>query len=555
MHAPAEASGSLIKLLQSLEGADYFLSAPPRLTIELPPSIDPPTEAFLDAFRWPPATRDVRHSGDQLTLRHRIPFHALDEEEAAVRVLESFYPRNTAGSHLLVLSPQTELSPLYFHYLKYALLEYKYSAYASGAAQNMFGLSLGTPTAYLNDSIGFEPPVIRYTVTGDYDSEEKTQKTPFLWQAPDSNAALFFGDRWVEFHHFLGARLEARRTKKVKEREKLVSRQRPSWTEYLLELLRARGYYMLYPNFEGRGGVAAVHNELVRQPEEFSRKTPVASDEDTPAFVADPGSYLSSADKPEAALDTAKALVYMLPFDGDLPEVNTLPVLTHDGEETQLVGLERHAQAFANAFKEEIGGCAPGRKPKRRRGGEATDLFCLGDDAAEQEEEAEADAEDARAATAAAAARAEAEAEAAAEAKAEARAKAKEKSKAKTAARSSSSKQGAAAAATTAAGEDGKEDDVLSPTAQLMGLSASSGSSSSLPLSSAPSMATARPAAPSSSAAAPLSSAAKAPSAEAAPASAGTESSSSTTSSASAASESAAAAEAAAEAVRTEKGL
>src|SRR3954453_322797 len=69
VHAPAESSGSLIRLLKSLENADYFGFPHPRLTIELPPRIDIFTVNFLSSFRWPP---DSNGRESKLTLRRRV---------------------------------------------------------------------------------------------------------------------------------------------------------------------------------------------------------------------------------------------------------------------------------------------------------------------------------------------------------------------------------------------------------------------------------------------------------------------------------------------------
>jgi hypothetical protein len=50
-----------------------------------------------------------------LSLRHRIPRQKLTEEESSVRFLESFWPQKPEFSHVLVLSPNTEVSREFFH--------------------------------------------------------------------------------------------------------------------------------------------------------------------------------------------------------------------------------------------------------------------------------------------------------------------------------------------------------------------------------------------------------------------------------------------------------
>lgn len=115
IQAPPGGSGSLIRLLRSLSGADFTSLAIPHLTIELPHKIDPATSKFLETFQWPPAHVNNPSHSRQLSLRRRIPRQSLSEEESSIRFLEAFWPTNPRDSHVLVLSPQAELSPQFFH--------------------------------------------------------------------------------------------------------------------------------------------------------------------------------------------------------------------------------------------------------------------------------------------------------------------------------------------------------------------------------------------------------------------------------------------------------
>lgn len=108
-------SGTLARLLKSLASADFSAFAVPHLTIELPPKVDDATSAFLKTFQWPPARIYNPTQAKQLTLRHRIPRSSVTEEESSTRFLESFWPANPRFSHVLVLSPQAELSSQFFH--------------------------------------------------------------------------------------------------------------------------------------------------------------------------------------------------------------------------------------------------------------------------------------------------------------------------------------------------------------------------------------------------------------------------------------------------------
>jgi hypothetical protein len=97
-----------------LAAADLAGHNVPQVTVELPPTIDPPLEQFLAGYHWPPSWS----AGSQqklLSLRHRIPSAKLREEEAASRFMESFWPSNPAKSHVLILSPHAEITPQFFH--------------------------------------------------------------------------------------------------------------------------------------------------------------------------------------------------------------------------------------------------------------------------------------------------------------------------------------------------------------------------------------------------------------------------------------------------------
>lgn len=115
IQATPGSSGGLIRLLRSLSKADYISSSIPHLTIELPPTIDPPTKNFLESFKWPPAHIFNPTNARYLSLRHRIPHQRLNEAQSSTRFLESFWPPNPQKHHVLVLSPQVEVSPQFFH--------------------------------------------------------------------------------------------------------------------------------------------------------------------------------------------------------------------------------------------------------------------------------------------------------------------------------------------------------------------------------------------------------------------------------------------------------
>lgn len=369
VHAQSSSSGSLMRLLDSLKRADFFSSAPPRLTIELPHNIDEPSHRYLSRFKWPPTKEPA---ASLLTLHHRIPQHGLSAEENSIRMLESFWPSDPMTSHVLVLSPQIELSPLFFHYLKYTLLEYKYSFSRADTQQNLMALSLDIPSTYLNDSTLFIPPLGNVTKGSNLVAKAVT---PFLWQAPNSNAALYFGEKWVELHDFVAKLLSSERlvpspaTLNTKE----VSKTYPSWLEHVLKLARARGYWTIYPNFENMDSLATLHNDLYQPPEEY--KEEIEAEASDGELTADPAKHLSLM-RDETPLIT-KSLLSMLPFKGELPKIADMPLLSWDGNRINAGHLEQHAIDYSTMFRREIGRCDENAPDKVRSNFGAEDLFCL----------------------------------------------------------------------------------------------------------------------------------------------------------------------------------
>ncbi|KAL8665948.1 MAG: hypothetical protein Q9202_001884 [Teloschistes flavicans] len=381
----ASLAGSLVRLLKSIEAADYFNHRRPHLTIELPTAIDPPTADYLDELVWPPIDWSGAPHTSQVTLRHRIPRRTFTADEASIRLVESFYPARPADSHVLVLSPQVELSPLYFHFLMYNLLEFKYSRSNrhSEEAKTLVGLSLELPQTYLNESNLFTPPTVS---GGSKDTEEPPDEpTPFLWQAPSSNAALYFGDKWVEFHSFLTSRLSLDPAK-APSQPKLISEAYPSWLEHLLELMRARGYALLYPNFSaGRESIANVHYELFQPPEEYS-KSKATSAADSPVPTIDPQKETFTTElsshhpkNPESSPLTSN-LISLLPKSGSVPGLFEIPLLSHDGHKLDFSAFETTARAFTANFRRQIGQCPATKKQPDVNFMKADDLFCDHDD-------------------------------------------------------------------------------------------------------------------------------------------------------------------------------
>jgi hypothetical protein len=384
IQVPPESS-SVLRLLKSIKDADYSGLKPPRLILELPAKLDESVKRHVDNFKWPPHnTHPLAGSG--LVIRRRITNHRATQEDAAIRFLELFYPHSTVNSHVMLLSPQAQLSPLYYHYVQYTLLEYKFSYFGVEDSTKMMGVSLELPSVLLDGKTKLTPPTLGDMNTNRYEKLfPKTLSAPFLWQAPNSHATLFFGDKWAELHSFLSNRVVKHQdSPKTTSRAKLVSETLPAWTEYMLEFMRARSYALLYPA-KTSDAFVTVHNELYQSPEEYAVKedgkdTETVPDMNEPFLRGDtPARPPKNTEAP--VIPGAKPLHLALPFEGDLPEIPHLPQLLFDGSKIDAANASQIALDFANRFREEVGGCKiPKGKRRKIVPGEARDLFCFGDE-------------------------------------------------------------------------------------------------------------------------------------------------------------------------------
>ncbi|CAO2654601.1 Nn.00g113340.m01.CDS01 [Neocucurbitaria sp. VM-36] len=391
-------SSSVLRLLKSIKDADYSGLKPARIILELPAELDESVKQYVENFRWPPHNINPQ-AGSSLIIRRRISNHRATQEDSAIRFLELFYPTSTVNSHVLLLSPQVQLSPQYLHFVKYALLEYKYSSFGGLDNDHLMGLSLELPSVLLDGQNKLTLPAVKDMHTDMYNKmSPNTKSAPFLWQAPNSHATLFFGDKWAELHSFLSNRVvKHQESSKSTSRAKLVSATLPSWTEYMLEFMRARGYSLLYPATTSTA-LVTVHNELYHAPEEFlpeplKRAGPLVPPEaaDEPFLRADEPPRAPK--NPEPPVTPGSLPLHMaLPFNGDLPEISHLPQLLYDGSMIDPANVSSIATDFANTFREEVGGCKiPQGKHRKVIKGEARDLFCFGD---EDQDDWEDDASD-----------------------------------------------------------------------------------------------------------------------------------------------------------------
>jgi len=400
IQAQPHSSGSLLRLLHSIKTADYSGLPHPEITIDLPPDVEPFARDYLRDFQWPPHQDPTGPRQRKVKVHHRISTAKTTTENSALRFLESFYPVDTDHSHVLLLSTQAELSPLYYQYLVYHVLQHRYAAYGSDDGDNLFGVVLATPDAYLNGTGPFSTPTMSDTEKKPKTPEDLT--VPFLWQAPNADAALIFGDIWAEVHDYLKNRLRvAHDTTSVHQaptkRPKLVSESHPGWLEYMLELMRARGWRNHYPARLDAGAWATIHRDLFQKPEEYMTKpTKLDTPAETSAKEEEPDAeepFLraeSAADrirrqeqyleqKEHDMLHQSQPLHALLPYESELTDISQLPALEHTGQKVERESFATVATEFRPVLREHVGGCNAAEASKDRKYdlGRTGDLFCF----------------------------------------------------------------------------------------------------------------------------------------------------------------------------------
>ena len=253
----------------------------------------------------------------------------------------------------------------HFADVKYSLLHYRYSNAAT--IQNwdakLMGLSFASPTTLLDGLTPISLP-----------EPDNDTGSSFLWQAPDSDAMLFSGSKWVELHGYISQVLGRQHSSSASPAllaHKEVSKKYPSWLEYALQLSRLRGYYTVYPGRETTSVILGVHNDLPQPPEEYANDAEARRDAEGKG-LADDATHLFD---PNWQVD----ILHTLPQDGTLPYLTHLPVLTWDGKSTSTDELHKNGLEFAARFRREVGQCKE-EETSRRSHRLARDLFCKASD-------------------------------------------------------------------------------------------------------------------------------------------------------------------------------
>ena len=344
-------AGSLIRLLESIRKANYGSLPVPRIIVDIPHDIDSFALRYLEHFRWP---SDTRIGQSKLVLRRHLHTAALSPALASLRTIEAFYPPSQPLSHVLVLSPDVELTSNYLQYLYFITLEYKYSQGNQQTSRQVSGVSLHTPNVLFDGQMPF--------VT---ETSSKVRSL-LMHQAPTSTAALWFGDKWTELQDYVSLRLQQDPELKKKVSTDLVySATHPAWLRLASEFMQAGNYFMVYPNFEATPDtrLATVHTEISQRPEEYWEEPTQPAETKIPALKDD--TVLSgdmSAQVPDELPNSMPslsipALLGMKNFEP--PPIDlTIPLVSFKGQPVDELQSRQNAKAYVDRLSIDVGGCA-----------------------------------------------------------------------------------------------------------------------------------------------------------------------------------------------------
>ncbi|KIL69489.1 hypothetical protein M378DRAFT_99099 [Amanita muscaria Koide BX008] len=234
---------SLNRLLMSLSQSLFF-GDNVSLKFNLEQSSDGQTMHLVDSFIW---------NHGPIFIHHRVIHGGL-----LPAVVESWYP-HANHTYALILEDDVEVSPLFYAWIKMAILRYRYGDEKNLSPQ-LFGISL-----YQQKNL--ELPIEgrrSFDARALFHQHNLEPSTPYLSPVPCSWGAVYFPNHWREFHDYITIRLSE---VVLNVDQDIVPNVRSnhwtkSWKKYFIELAFLRGYVMLYPNFSNYTSLSTNHLEL-----------------------------------------------------------------------------------------------------------------------------------------------------------------------------------------------------------------------------------------------------------------------------------------------------
>ncbi|KAL0143808.1 hypothetical protein V8B55DRAFT_1480706 [Mucor lusitanicus] len=225
---------ALARLLNSATNAHY-LGDRVDLTVLMDQTTDQVTQALANNYNWKKGAKSVRH---RIAAAPKSPVF-----------VESWYPASN-DEYAILLSNDIELSPMFYVWAKYAILQYRYASFSD----QLFGVSLYAPQILETDPSGRRLFNASQTVHGD----------AYMMQLPSHAGAVYFPEHWREFHDYITARtadINGYEMQEVIVPNLRSSEWERSWRKYFEELVYLRSYVMLYPTHS----LSTVHLELKKK--------------------------------------------------------------------------------------------------------------------------------------------------------------------------------------------------------------------------------------------------------------------------------------------------
>lgn len=268
--------------MDSLQSAHYF-GANVHLGINLEQTRDSQTQQLVDSIQWPYGSMYMRR---RIVLAGLMP-----------AVVESWYPTDN-DTYGVILEDDTEVSPYFFAWLKFTILNYRYTTKGRTQSQRMFGVSL-----YQQKNVELRMEGRRdFDAHKLFDSVSLPFNTPYLSQVPCSWGAAYFPEVWREYYDYLSIRLSETSIEisDIVVPELKSNRWPRSWKKYFNELVYLRGYTMLYPNYPDFESFSTNHLEqgthiktaVIDMKKKMQFEVPLMTDTDANSLLNLPGSAL-----------------------------------------------------------------------------------------------------------------------------------------------------------------------------------------------------------------------------------------------------------------------